>query len=176
MIDRIELSHELVWMRPLQGIDLEALYRVASDPLVWEQHPNPNRYQRPVFENFFKGAMESDGAYLIFDQVTGEVVGCSRFYDYDPGKKSIMIGYTFFSRSVWGKGHNQAAKKLMMNYAFQFVDEIFFHVGENNARSRIAMTRLGAKLLRMETIAYYGEPDRANCLFSIRKQDYLQSP
>ena len=102
MIERIELSNELVWMRPLQGSDLEALYVVASDPLVWEQHPNPNRYQRPVFEVFFKGAIESDGAYLIFDQVSGEVVGCSRFYDHDPEKKTIMIGYKFFYSSVWG--------------------------------------------------------------------------
>lgn len=172
----IILEDETVLLRPLQHSDFESLYAVAADPLIWEQHPNPNRYQRAVFENFFKGAMESGGAYIIIDKKDGAVIGCSRFYDHDPEKKTVMIGYTFFSRSVWGKGHNQAVKHLMMNYAFQFVDEILFHVGENNTRSRIAMTRLGAELLRMESIAYYGEPDRVNCLFSIRKADYLQSP
>lgn len=169
------LEDETVLMRPLQEDDFEALYAVASDPMIWEQHPNPNRYQRAVFENFFKGAMESGGAYMIIDKKTSVVIGCSRFYDHDPENKTVMIGYTFFSRSVWGRGHNQAVKHLMMNYAFQFVDEIFFHVGEYNTRSRIAMTRLGAALLRMESIAYYGEPDRVNCLFCIRKADYLQS-
>lgn len=175
MLALVDLKDEKVWMRALQQNDFEALYAVAADPLIWEQHPNPNRYQRTVFENFFKGAMESRGAYIILDRLTDLVIGCSRFYDHDPEKKTIMIGYTFFSRSVWGKGHNQSVKHLMMDYAFQFVDEIYFHVGENNTRSRIAMTRLGASLIGMETIAYYGEPDRVNCLFCIRKADYLQS-
>lgn len=175
MLRQIELEDEKVWLQPLQQDDFEALYAVAADALIWEQHPNPNRYQRSVFEVFFKGAMESAGAFIITDKQTNLVIGCSRFYDHDPERKTIMIGYTFFSRSVWGKGHNQAVKHLMMNYAFQFVDEIYFHVGENNTRSRIAMTRLGAELVGMETIAYYGEPDRTNCLFRIRKADYLQS-
>lgn len=175
MLALVDLKDEKVWMRELQQNDFEALYAVASDPLIWEQHPNPDRYQRTVFENYFKGAIESRGAYIILDRLTDLVIGCSRFYDHDPEKKTIMIGYTFFSRSVWGKGHNQSVKHLMMDYAFQFVDEIYFHVGENNTRSRIAMTRLGASLIGMETIAYYGEPDRVNCLFCIRKADYLQS-
>ncbi|MGB4770056.1 MAG: GNAT family N-acetyltransferase [Chitinophagaceae bacterium] len=175
MLIPIVLEDESVMLRPLQHSDFESLYVVASDPLIWEQHPNPNRYQRAVFENYFKGAMESGGAYLIIDKTSNLVIGCSRFYDHDPENKTVMIGYTFFSRSVWGKGHNQATKHLMMNYAFQFVDEILFHVGEYNTRSRIAMTRLGAELLRMETVAYYGEPERVNCVFRIRKNDFYKT-
>jgi len=38
------LENDLVKLAPLQESDFEALYRVASDPLVWEQHPNKNRY------------------------------------------------------------------------------------------------------------------------------------
>jgi N-acetyltransferase len=175
MLTPIVLEDESVMLRPLQHSDFEALYAVASDPLIWEQHPNPNRYQRAVFENYFKGAMESGGAYVIIDKTSNLMIGCSRFYDHDLDNRTVMIGYTFFSRTVWGKGHNQATKHLMMNYAFQFVDEILFHVGEHNTRSRIAMTRLGAELLRMETIAYYGEPERVNCVFSILKNDFYKT-
>lgn len=175
MLVPIILEDENVLMRPLQPSDFESLYAVASDPLIWAQHPNPDRYQRAVFSNYFKGAMESGGAYLIIDKKSDLVIGCSRFYDHEPEKRTIMIGYTFFSRTVWGQGHNHATKRLMMNYAFQFVDEILFHVGENNTRSRIAMTRLGAELLRMETVAYYGEPERVNCVFRIRKNDFYKT-
>jgi hypothetical protein len=35
---------------------------------VWEQHPNKDRYQREVFENFFKGAIESKGAFKIVEK------------------------------------------------------------------------------------------------------------
>lgn len=175
MLDKVVLQDDLVYMRPLQSDDFEALYHVAADPLIWEQHPNPDRYKKEVFQNFFEGAMESGGAYLIMNQLNGAVVGCTRFYDHKPEDASVMIGYTFFSRTVWGKGYNQSVKKLMMDYAFRFVEDIFFHVGENNTRSRIAMTRLGAELVGMETIAYYGEPDRVNCLFRIRRSAYLHS-
>jgi len=167
------LQNDLVSLKPLEWQDFEALYSVASDPLIWEQHPNSNRYQRPVFENYFQGAMESGGAFLISDKTNGKVVGSSRFYDHEPENKVLKIGYTFFARASWGKGHNQATKQLMMKHAFAFVDNIIFHVGENNTRSRIAMTRLGAQLIGMETVAYYGEPDRMNCVFKISKEVFI---
>ena len=40
-------------LRPMQQDDFEALYKVASDKLMWEQHPDPLRWQRPVFEVLF---------------------------------------------------------------------------------------------------------------------------
>lgn len=168
-----ELEDDLVELTPLRWDDLEVLYGVASDPLIWEQHPNPDRYQRLVFENYFRGAMESGGAFLIREKATGSVIGSSRFYDHLPEQRELKIGYTFFARSSWGKGHNQAAKRLMMEYAFQFVDRIIFHVGEDNTRSRIAMTRLGAELEGFETVAYYGEPERRNCVFVMSKSRYV---
>ena len=61
------LENQFVKIRPLQSDDFELLYTVASDPLLWEQHPNKERYQRAVFENFFKGALESKGAFVIQD-------------------------------------------------------------------------------------------------------------
>jgi RimJ/RimL family protein N-acetyltransferase len=170
-----QLSNDIVTLRPLHWDDFEILYSVASDPLIWEQHPNPNRYQRPVFENYFKGAMESGGAFLITEAATGDVIGSSRFYDHEPDNSVLKIGYTFFARSSWGKGHNRASKMLMMQYAFGFVDNIIFHVGEDNMRSRIAMTRLGAELAGMEKVAYYGEPDRMNCVFVMRRIDLITS-
>ncbi len=51
------LENEFVKIQPLQESDFERLYAVACDPLIWEQHPNKDRYKREVFENFFKGAI-----------------------------------------------------------------------------------------------------------------------
>jgi hypothetical protein len=68
---------------------------VASDPEVWEQHPNKDRYQREVFENFFKGAIESKGAFKIIEK-QWKYFRSSRFYDFDESRNSIFIGYTFY--------------------------------------------------------------------------------
>ncbi len=162
------LADENVKLIPLREEDFELLYAVASDPLIWEQHPNPDRYKRDVFLNYFKGAIESKGAFLIKDAFD-QVIGCTRFYDYFPEQKEIKIGYTFFSRNSWGKPLNRSAKLLMLDYAFQYVDQVIFHVGANNIRSQKAMEKLGAVKVGEELVAYYGEASRNNFVYQISK-------
>ena len=162
------LENEWVKLSPLEESDVELLYDVAKDPLIWEQHPNPDRYKRDVFLNYFKGAMESNGAFLIKNN-QNQVIGCTRFYDYFPEKKEIKIGYTFFSRAAWGKPFNISTKLLMLGYAFQFVDQVIFHVGANNIRSQKAMEKLGAVKIGEELVAYYGETSRNNFVYKIER-------
>jgi len=33
-------------LRPLREADFETLYKAASDRLIWEQHPEPQRAER----------------------------------------------------------------------------------------------------------------------------------
>lgn len=164
------LENETIKLFPLQEEDFERLYTVASDPLVWEQHPNKNRYERAVFQNFFGGAMLSQGAFLILDKATDEVMGSTRFYDYDEKDNSIFIGYTFYGRKFWGGQYNPQVKKLMLDYIFQFVDVVKFHVGAENWRSRKAMEKLGATLVGEISVAYHGEPNRQNVEYHIIKE------
>ena len=168
----LHLINDWVVLRPLQPIDLEPLFSVASDPLIWEQHPNPDRYRRDVFETYFKGALASGGAFLIRD-VRGEVVGCSRFYEFDSDLREVKIGYTFFARQCWGQPYNRSTKRLMLDHAFLYVDQVLFHVGANNIRSQKAMDKLGAELTGQEDVAYYGEQPRTNFVYRIRKSDWI---
>lgn len=167
-----ELENELVRIRPLRSDDFESLYAVASDPLLWEQHPNRDRYRREVFENFFRGAMESGGAFLVHDAQTGAVIGSSRYYDLDEQKNSVFIGYTFIARDHWGGAYNPALKKLMLGHAFRFVAKVHFHIGAHNIRSQKAIERLGAVKTGEEEIAYFGEATKTNFVYCIRKEDW----
>jgi RimJ/RimL family protein N-acetyltransferase len=162
----LNLKNEWVELTPLTETDFEELYAVAKDPLVWEQHPNPDRYKRDVFQTYFQGAIESKGAFLIKDS-TGNAIGCTRFYDHVPEKKEVKIGSTFFSRDCWGKPFNQSTKSLMLQYAFQFVHDVIFHVGANNIRSQKAMEKMGALRIGQETVAYYGEEPRENIVYKM---------
>lgn len=138
------LSDNLVVLKPLVNEHFDALYSVASDKLLWEQHPNYDRYKKDVFQDFFQKALESKGAFTIIDSKNKKVIGSSRFYDLNKKDNSIVIGYTFIDRNYWGSSYNSAIKKLMIEYAFQFVDVIEFHVGETNFRSQKAVEKLGA--------------------------------
>ena len=113
--------------------------------------------------------MESKGAFLIIDKATGAIAGSSRFYNYNEADKSIMIGYTFYAVKFWGTGLNPAVKRLMMDYIFQFVDKVHFHIGANNFRSQIAIQRLGASKIGEETVAYHGESPKLNFVYEIVK-------
>lgn len=141
------LVDELVRLIPLKEEDFEVLYQAASDPLIWEQHPEKDRFQLNIFVKFFKGAIESKGAFLVIDNKTGEVIGSSRYYDYDEKNKSIAIGYTFLIRKYWGTDYNRAMKTLMLNHAFKFVEIVVFHIGEKNIRSQRAIEKLGATMV-----------------------------
>ena len=61
------LKGELVELRPLRREDWNDLYAVASDPLIWEQHPESDRYKEEVFKIFFAEALESGGAFAVID-------------------------------------------------------------------------------------------------------------
>lgn len=158
---------------PLQQGDFESLYKVASDPRVWEQHPNKDRYKREVFQNFFVGAMESKGAFKILEKATGNVIGSSRYYDYNEEDNSIFVGYTFYGTESWGKGINPQIKKLMLDYIFRFVGKVNFHVGKDNMRSRTAMERLGAENTGEQEVSYFSEPSRTNIVYQIKKENWL---
>lgn len=167
------LENQEYQLIPLQQGDFESLYEVASDPKVWEQHPNKDRYKREVFEIFFKGAIESNGAFKITDKSSGEVLGSSRYYDFNEEDNSIFVGYTFYGTNSWGKGINPQVKKLMLDYVFRYVDKVYFHVGKNNLRSQIAMERLGGKKIAEEEVAYFGEPAKTNFVYEIKKENWL---
>ena len=142
------LEDDLIVLQPLKEQDFEALYAAASDPLIWEQHPVKERYKRAVFkENFFQSAIESKGAFLVLEKKTGAVMGSSRYYNHHAQESDIEIGWTFLARPYWGGRYNQAMKALMMNHAFQFVDNIIFRIGENNMRSRKACEKIGGVLI-----------------------------
>ena len=147
----MELEDEVVLLKRADSSDLDALYVVASDPLIWEQHNAHDRWKDEVFKQFFEDGMANElGMYLIIEKRSGDVIGGTRFYKYDPGQKEVRIGYTFLGRASWGKGINHRVKSLMLNHAFQKVATVYFDVYEKNFRSQKALQKLGAHLAGIE--------------------------
>jgi RimJ/RimL family protein N-acetyltransferase len=137
------LIGELLELRPLRADDFRELYAAASDPLVWEQHPDSDRYREEVFREFFRGALESGGALVASDRADGRVIGSSRYHGYDEEKSEVEIGWTFLARSHWGGAYNGEMKRLMLRHAFRFVESVVFLVGAGNLRSRRAVEKIG---------------------------------
>jgi RimJ/RimL family protein N-acetyltransferase len=164
------LRGALVELRPLRSDDFERLFAVASDPEIWEQHPNPDRCTRPVFTEFFRGAMESRGAFLVLDAQHGHAIGSSRYHAYDERNREVEIGWSFLARSCWGGTYNHEMKQLMLRNAFRFVDRVSFVIGEHNVRSRRAIERIGATLLRAEI----GEDGNPRVVYTITRDAFAR--
>ena len=171
------LDGERLLLRPLRADDWDALFAVASDPLVWEVHPAHDRWQEPVFRAFFADALDKGGALVVIDRASGVIVGSSRlqnFCEEDGG--SVEIGWTFLAREHWGGDYNREMKRLMLAHALQSVERVHFIVGEDNVRSRRAMTKIGGVLDDWsETREIAGGPVR-HVRFTIDRAGFASGP
>jgi RimJ/RimL family protein N-acetyltransferase len=144
------LTGALIELRPAIASDFDALFAVASDPLIWEVHPAHDRWQEPVFRAFFDDGLASGGMLVAIDRATGGVIGSSR-YDFtraEPGE--VEIGWTFLARSYWGGRYNGEMKALMLAHAFASVERVILLVGDTNFRSRRAVEKIGGYLTPRE--------------------------
>jgi len=166
------LKGELLELGPLCDDDFDALFAVAADPLIWEQHPASNRYQEEIFRTFFRESLESGGALIATDAKDGRVIGSSRFHGYDESRSEVEIGWSFLARSHWGGHYNGEMKRLMLTHAFTFVDRVIFLIGPNNLRSQRAVDKIGAVRVGSRRDAY----GRESLIFEITAATYAQTP
>jgi RimJ/RimL family protein N-acetyltransferase len=171
------LTGETILLRPLRREDYDALYAVASDPLIWALHPAHDRYQEPVFRRFFGKALASGGALVAIDRLSAEMVGTSRFYFehvQDPGE--VELGYTFLARSHWGGTTNRDLKRLMLKHAFTFAHTALFSVGEDNLRSRRAIEKIGGRLTARRFADEVKGQAVVHLVYAITAADFAQGP
>jgi RimJ/RimL family protein N-acetyltransferase len=158
MFFKQELKTRNLCLRQIEADDFEALYQAASDPLIWELHPDRNRYKRERFEIYFQTGLAAPAFYKILDSQTLEVIGSTRFYGLQEEQKRIELGYSFLIRKKWGGNTNLEVKRALLQEAFQFVDSVIFTVGVNNFRSQRAMEKIGGgRVLRPELLKLSGD-------------------
>ena len=168
LVFRRPLQTEHFFLELLTPNDFDALYAVASDPLLWEQHPEADRWQRSKFQRFFQGGLTNDlGCLVIREKRSGRPAGSSRFYGYDEADRCIRIGYTFIAREFWGTAANREIKDAMLLRAFNVVDRVFFDIGPQNLRSIAAAKKLGA-------VFSHDESD-TKAVYALSKQQWFKT-
>jgi len=140
------LEGTLVSIRPIAEDDRESMYTAAADPQIWAQHPATNRHERPVFDQYFDGALSSGGGLTFIERASGQIIGSSRYYGFDEALGEVEIGWTFLARPFWGGRYNGEIKSLMVAHAFTFANTVVFWVAQENHRSRKAVEKIGAVL------------------------------
>jgi len=176
------LEGERYLLRPLEADDWTALYAIASDPAVWEQHPIQDRWREDVFRAFFDDALAKGGALAIIDKHKDAIIGSSRFQalrsaeEDEEEQSAVEIGWTFLSPRYWGKGANREVKRLMVGHALASVERVDFRVGEANWRSRIALEKIGAQQTRRTDLDRYEGKRVLHLVYAITREDFASGP
>jgi len=143
----------------------DELYNVAKDPAIWEQHFDTQRYEVATFKKYFDiGMQNEEGCFLIV--YNGVIVGSTRYYEYSYDESSIKIGYTFYATKYWGSSLNKKVKNLMLDYAFIYLDNVYFDIWNKNFRSQKAIQKIGAMLFSENT-------GSNKLLYLLKKNDFV---
>jgi len=167
------LENELISLRKLEKEDFDALFQVASDSVIWKDHPDFTRYTSEGFKIYFEHLINTNYPFIIIDKNSNKIIGATSYYEHNPQEKSIAIGYTFLAMSHRGGKFNQSMKRLMIDYAFRYVDQIIFHVRSTNFRSQAALHKTGARKTKEYPLP--SDPNSIQYVYGIDKKEYLTS-
>lgn len=163
---KVTLKNEAIQLIQMKEEHFEDLYKVASNPKIWEQHFD-ERWKIDVFKKYFNiGLANKEGCFVIVDLKKNQIIGSTRFYTYDSEDHSVKIGYTFISTEYWGSEINRVIKKLMLDYAFEHLGKVYFDVWEHNYRSQKAVGKLGA--IKVES------DEKGKFLYQLDKDQWLK--
>ena len=147
----IILENERVLLRPLALSDLSLLaHFVADEPDLWKYSLAAINNSTDL-ENYIQTAMEARGhetayAFIVFDKLLNEYVGCTRFYDIQLAFQTTQIGYTWYSKKCWGTKLNENCKYLLLEFAFDQMGLERVEFRADNKRSIAAMQKIGCTI------------------------------
>lgn len=157
------LTGPMLTLRPLRAEDYDVLYSAANDPELWAGHPAKDRWKPEVFAPYFQQLLTSVATLAVIELASGNVIGCSQYYQVEDAPDDISIGFTFLARAWWGGGANAELKRLMLDHAFKSYEKVWFHINPANIRSQKATAKIGAVYDHDAAIGISGAPGAWKC-------------
>lgn len=151
-IDFSKLHGKWIYLEEMKEAHREILRPLAKDERIWEFTKGilPERYDE-MFDAYCDLALDKNAqlgqeSFIIRQSSDDAVIGMTRFYQIIPKDKKLMIGYTWYLPSVWGKPHNKECKLLLLQYVFEILkfNRVEFQVAGQNIRSQKAVEKIGA--------------------------------
>jgi RimJ/RimL family protein N-acetyltransferase len=150
-IEPVTLRGDVATLEPLQQQHTDALARAAADGELWRlwyTHIAPPA-QMPEYVAAALDMRERLDAmpFVVRANASGEVVGCTRYFNVDAKNQRLEIGHTWYARSVQRTALNTECKLLLLAHAFETLHciAVEFRTHWFNHASRAAIARLGAK-------------------------------
>lgn len=175
------LENDRVRLSPLHRQDIDKLVQFSEQqPELWKyslQPANGLENLNTYIDFALRGRKdETSYPFIVFDKLTQQVAGSTRFYDFQKNHNTIQLGYTWYGKQFQGTGINKQCKMLLLEFAFEAleIDRVEFRADANNERSIAALKSIGCTvegILRSNCVAPTGRRD--SIVLSILKDEWL---
>jgi RimJ/RimL family protein N-acetyltransferase len=179
-LDPVTLSGTRVVLEPLAEAHVAGLARACDDGELWRHWytlvAKPDAMDAYVEQALRQQQEEGALPFAVRHAVSGELIGCTRFFRVDEDNRRLELGHTWYAQSHQRSGINSECKLLLLGHAFEDRDAIAVELRTHwhNRQSRQAIARLGAKqdgVLRNHTVSP-GGIYRDTVVFSIINQEW----
>jgi len=174
-IEPITLTGTHASIEPLGREHEEALRRAAADGELWRlwytSVAPPEKMGEYIATALDMRERLDAMPFVIREKSSGEIVGCTRYFNVDAANRRLEIGHTWYSKRVQRGPINTECKLLLLTHAFEKLQciAVEFRTHWFNHASRAAIERIGAKqdgVLRSHQVSADGSK-RDTVVFSI---------
>ncbi|HEY1438991.1 MAG TPA: GNAT family protein [Casimicrobiaceae bacterium] len=180
-IEPITLTGTHASIEPLGREHEEALRRAAADGELWRlwytSVAPPEKMGEYIATALDMRERLDAMPFVIREKSSGEIVGCTRYFNVDAANRRLEIGHTWYSKRVQRGPINTECKLMLLSHAFEKLQciAVEFRTHWFNHASRAAIERLGAKqdgVLRSHQVSADGSK-RDTVVFSIIDGEWL---
>lgn len=136
------LVGDQVFLRALEPTDLDYLFEVENDELLWEVGNTLTPYSRYILELYISESHRDiyevkQVRMVICDKDTEQAVGLIDLFDFDPKNKRVAVGIVIYPDEQKRKGYAYESLNLICKYAFSRLDvhQVYAGITEDNDAS-----------------------------------------
>jgi RimJ/RimL family protein N-acetyltransferase len=179
-IEPVTLRGKHATIEPLDAMHEDALNRAAADGELWKlwytSVAPPGKMREYIATALDMRDRQGAMPFVVRESASGEIVGCTRYFNVDAANRRLEIGHTWYATRVQRTAINTECKLLLLAHAFEKLKciAVEFRTHWFNHASRDAIARLGAKqdgVLRNHQIAPDGSY-RDTVVFSIIESEW----
>jgi len=150
-IEPVTLKGEHATLEPLEAKHEAALRGAAADGELWRlwytSVAPPDRIGEYIARALDMRERLGAMPFAVRQNATGDIVGCTRYFNVDAANRRLEIGHTWYSKRAQRTAINTECKLLLLTHAFDVLRciAVEFRTHWFNHASRVAIERLGAK-------------------------------
>ena len=150
-IQPVTLRGRVATLEPLTREHTPGLAQAATDGDLWQlwytSVATPESMDDYVATALDMRDRQDAMPFAVRDNASGDIVGCTRYFNVDAKNRRLEIGHTWYAKRVQRTPLNTECKLLLLTHAFEALAciAVEFRTHWFNHASRTAIARLGAK-------------------------------